>query len=155
MGGQVRQGKIGVFAFVEIVKREGLKVADQDVAGPFPLGQAVEILPGLPVGSGQIASRALLLDNQDARPEQVDEPGPVIQLADMLLVARDGPAPPSEDMEEVVVEALRLTLLVGRVLLLAGKVGSPGAHFVPRQAHGLQVSHVEHIESILGDCGLR
>ena len=134
-----------MLAFVEIVKREALKVADQDVAWPVPFGQGIEILPGLPVGAGQIAARALLLHDQDARPEQVDEPGLVIQLAHMLLVARDGPPPHSENLEERVVEALRFTLLVGRVLPLAGKVGSPGAHFVPRQAHGLQGFLIETV----------
>ena len=73
----------------------------------------------------------------------------------MLLVARDGPPPHSENLEERVVDSLRLTLLVGRVLPLVGEAGGSGAHLVPGQAHGLQVSQVEHIESILGDCGLR
>ena len=59
--------------------------------------------------------------------------------------SRSLPPPHSENLEERVVEALRLTLLVGRVLPLAGKVGSPGAHFVPRQAHGLQGFLIETV----------
>ena len=50
VGGQVRERKGGDLALVEIVKLEGLKIADQDEAGAVALRQRVEILPGLPVG---------------------------------------------------------------------------------------------------------
>ena len=45
---QVRQGERSLLALVQIVKLEALEVADQDIARPFPLGQAVEIILGLP-----------------------------------------------------------------------------------------------------------
>ena len=138
VGGQVRQGERDAFALVEIMELEGLKVANQNVAGPFPLGQAIEILPGLPVGIFEVASLALLLDDQDARPEQVDEPGAVIQLLYMFFVARHGTPPYIENLEELVVEALCLTLLVGRVPPLGSECGSAGAHLIPGQAHGLK-----------------
>ena len=70
----------------------------------------------------------MIIDDQDARPEQVDEPGLVIQLAYMLLIARNGPAPHTEDLEERVIEALRLTLLVGCIPPLVGESGSAGTH---------------------------
>ena len=57
---------------------EGLEVAHQDAARALPFRQRVEILPGLFVGCRQVAPGALLLDDQDARPEQVDEPGAVV-----------------------------------------------------------------------------
>ena len=117
------------------MKLEGLEVARQDVAGAFVLRKRVEILPGLTVGAGEIAPGALLLDDQDARPEQVHEPRPVVQLAHMLLVARDGTALHPEDLEEVVVEALRLALLVGRVGPRVRKFCRPHANFVPGQPH--------------------
>ena len=68
----------------------------------------------------------------------------------MLFVTRDGTPPHIEDLEERVVEALRFTLLVGRVPPLVSEFGGAGTNFVPGQAHGLRVSHVEHIEIILG-----
>ena len=147
---QVRQGERSLLALVQIVKLEAPEVADQDIARPFPLGQAVEILPGLPVGDFEIAPFALLLDDQDARPEQVDEPGAVIQLLHMRFVARDGTSPYTGNLEELVVEALRLTLLVGCVLPLVSESGSADTNFVPGQAHGLKAFHVEHVEIILG-----
>ena len=88
MGGQIPERELDLLPLVEIVKLEGLEVADQDVAGAFALWERVEILPGLIVGSGEIAAGALLLDDQDTRPEQVDEPRTIIELGDVLLVAR-------------------------------------------------------------------
>ena len=65
-------------SLVQIVKLKGLEVAHQDVARAVALGQRVEILPGLFVGSLEVASRALLLDEQHAWPEQVDEARAVV-----------------------------------------------------------------------------
>ena len=53
------------------------------------------------------------------------------------LVARDAPPPHPEHVEEGVVEALRLALLVGRIPPLIGEGGGTSANLVPRQAHGL------------------
>ena len=122
VAGQVLEREGGGLPLAQIMKLKGLEVACQNVARLVPLGERVEILPGLTVGAGQIAPGALLLDDQDARPEQVDEPGAVVGLLHMFLVARDGPAPDPEHLEEVVVEALRLALLVGRVPPLLGEV---------------------------------
>ena len=72
-----------------------------------------------------------------------DEARAVVQLRDMRLVARDVPTPHPEHVEEGVVEALRLTLLVGRVLPVFGEGGGADANLVPRQAHGLQRFLVE------------
>ena len=134
---QVHERESGLLPLVQIVKLEGLEVADQDAAGPVPLGQGVEILPGLPIGAGKIAPGALLLDDQDARPEQVDVAVRVVETLYVLFIARDGPALDPEYLKEVVVEALRLALLVGRVPPLLGEGGGAGANLVPRQAHSI------------------
>ena len=77
-------------------------------------GQGVDVVAGLLVGAGEVAPGAFLLDDQDAGPEQVDEAAPVVQLRHVRFVARHGAALDPEYLEEVVVEALRLALLVGR-----------------------------------------
>ena len=135
VAGQFREREGDGLPLVEIVKLEGLEVAHEDVARAVALGQRVEILPGLSVRPAEIAPGALLLDDQDARPEQVDEPRTVVELGDMLLVAGDGLAADIEDLEEVVVEALRLALLVGRVPPLLREGRGAHADLVPRQAH--------------------
>ena len=59
----------------------------------------------------------------------------------MLLVAGYRAPPDAENIEELVVEALRLALLVRRVPPLVGESGGTGTNFVPGQAHGLKVFH--------------
>ena len=49
----------------------------------------------------------------------------------MLLVARDGTSLFPKNLEEVVVEALRLTPLVDRVPPLFSECGGVGTNFVP------------------------
>ena len=55
----------------------------------------------------------------------------VVQLGDVRLVAGDRTAPCPEDMEEVVIEALRLAFLIGRLPPLVGEGGGTGANLVP------------------------
>ena len=69
MRGQVREGEDDNLPLVQIVKLEGLEVAHQDVSRAVALGQRVEILSGLSIGLAEIASGALLLDDEDTRPE--------------------------------------------------------------------------------------
>ena len=139
VGVQLGEGKGGGVSFVEVVQLEGLEVADQDVAGALVLRQGIDVGPGLLVGAGEVAPGAFLLDDQDAGPEQVDEPPAVIQLRHVRLIARDGAALDSEYPEEVVVEALRLALLVGRLPPLVGEGGGTDANLVPGQAHGVSL----------------
>ena len=117
------------------MKLEGLEIAHQDVARTVAIGQRVEILPGLPVRFVEIAPGALLLDDQHAWPEQIDKAPAVAELGDMLLVACDGSAADIEHLEEIVVEALRLALLVCRVPPRLGEGRGAHAHLVPREAH--------------------
>ena len=105
MRGQVRQRELDNLPLVEIVKLEGLEVAHQDEAWALTLGQRVEILPGLCVGSAEITPRALLYDDQYARPEQVDEAGAIVEVGDMRLVTRDVPPPHPEHVEEGVADS--------------------------------------------------
>ena len=119
----------------EVAEFEVLEIADQDVAGLLVFREGIEIAAGLLVGLLQIAPGALLLDDQDARPEEVDESARVVELPHVLLVAGHGlPAHP-EDAEEVVVEALGLALLVVGVRPLPGEGRRSDADLVPGQAH--------------------
>ena len=114
---------------------ESLEVADQDVSRALVLWQDIEIFPGLLVGFVQIASGALLLDDENTRPEQVDEPRAVVQLRDTLLVAGNASPLDPEYLKEVVVETLRFSLLVARLAPLSCKGSGAGTDLVPGQAH--------------------
>ena len=133
--GQVGEGEAGLLAFVAVEQLERLEVAQQLVAGAFPFGQRVEVGAGLLASGGQVTAGALLLDQQHARPEQVDEAGRVVEPVDVLLVPGDGTALDAEDLEERVVEALGLALLVRGVGPLAGEVAGAGADLVPGKPH--------------------
>ena len=133
--GQVREGEAGFFAFLPVEQLERLEIAQQLVAGTIPFGQRVEVRAGLLARGGQVTAGALLFDQQHARPEQVDEAGGVVEPLDVLLVPCNGASLDAEDLEERVVEALRLALLIRGAGPLAGEVGGAGADLVPGQAH--------------------
>jgi len=132
---QVGEREAGLLAFVAVEKLERLEVAEKLEAGPVPFRQRVEVRTGLIAGGDEIAPGALLLDQQDAGPEQVDEAGRVVEALDVFLVAGDGAPPNAEDVEELVVEALGLALLVGGVSSLAREVGGARPDLVPRKPH--------------------
>ena len=119
MLGEIREREGDRFALVEIVELEGLKVADQNVPRLVALGERIEVLPRLIVGLGQIASLALLLDEQDPGPEQIDEAVAVVELRDVRFVARDATSAYAEDVEELVVEALCVSGFVGGIVPFA------------------------------------
>ena len=103
------------------MKLKGLKITHQDVAGLVSFGQGVEVFARLSVGSSQIAALAFLLHEQDAGPEQVDVAVGIIQPPYVLLIARDGAALDAEDMEEIVIETLRLALFIRRAPPMRGR----------------------------------
>ena len=131
VAGQVGQGEARLAALIAVEQRERLEVAQELIAGPGVFGQGVEIRPGLLARGVQAAAGALLFDQQHAGPEQVDVAVGVVEPFDVLFVARDRAPLHPEDLEEVVVEALRLALLVGRVPPLLGKGRGADAHLVP------------------------
>ena len=139
VGRQVRKCEGGCFTLVQIVKLKGLEVADQNVAGTLILRQGVEVFSGLVIGSVEVAAGAFLLNDKDARPEQVNEPRPVIQLFHVLFVPGYGATFDTENLEEIIVEALRLAFFVARGCPLAGKGCGSSAYFVPGQSHDVSL----------------
>ena len=142
MGGQIGKRKALVFPRIEVVELDTLEVTDQDVARPLALRQGVNIFPGLPIGSLEVAPGALLFNNEDARPEQVNKARPVIQLFHVLFVPGYGAAFDTENLEEIIVEALRLAFFVARGCPLTGKGCGSGAYFVPGQSHDVSLMAV-------------
>ena len=53
------------FVLVEVAELEGLEVADEEVARPVALWERIEVLERLVLGSREVPSCALLLDEQD------------------------------------------------------------------------------------------
>ena len=123
--GRSARGEAGLLAFVPVEKLERLEVAEKLEAGALPFRQRVEVRAGLLTCGGQVASGALLLDQQDAGPEQIDEAGGVVEPPDAFLVPRHVAAALAEDLEELIVEALGLALLVRGVGPFTGEAGGP------------------------------
>ena len=103
---KVGEREAGLLALVAVDQLERLEIAQQLEARAVPLRKRVEVRAGLIACGGQVAPGALLLDQQDAGPEQVDEAGGVVEPFDVFLVPRHGAPSDAEDIEEVVVEAL-------------------------------------------------
>lgn len=89
------------------MKLEGLEVAHEDAGRAAALGKRIETLHVLSVSLAEITPSAVMLDDQDARPEQVDETRAVGELGDMLLVTCRGLAWDIEHLEGIIATALR------------------------------------------------
>ena len=128
---EVGEGEARGSLFVEVLEFEGLEVAEQEEPGSFAFRECVEILEGLLACFGQAASGAFLLNKEHTWPEQVDVSVSVVQLRDVCLVPSDASSADVEDLEELVVEALGVLLLVGGVVPLVRERGGAGADFIP------------------------
>ena len=106
---QVRKREPTGLPLFQIVELERLEIAHQYVTRPIDLRERIKVTASLIVCYGQVAAGAFLLDYQDAKPEQVDETRPVVQLRYMFLIACNPSPPNAEHLEEVVVEALGLS----------------------------------------------
>ena len=74
--GEFRERKGDRFVLVEVGELEGLEVADEEVARFVALWERIEVLERLVAGSREVPPGALLLDEQDPGPEQIDgQPG--------------------------------------------------------------------------------
>ena len=136
IGLEVLEQESPLAVLLQIEQVPALEVAGQDVARAVALQQPVIIIERLVARLAQVQSRRLLLDDQGARPEQVDEALLVAgQVADTLLVSRDLTAADAEAIEEFVVECLGFALLVTCILVLLGKGGGAGADFGPLETH--------------------
>jgi hypothetical protein len=99
--------------FLQVEQVPALEVAGQNVSWPLRLREPVVVIKGLVARLAKIETGGLLLDDERARPEQVDEALLVArQVLDPLLIGGDLAAADAEAIEEVVVEGLGLALLV-------------------------------------------
>ena len=70
---QVRERESGLLPLVAVKQLEGLEVTEQLKPGLVPFRQGVEVGARLNAGLLQVPTCALLFDQQDTGPEQVDE----------------------------------------------------------------------------------
>ena len=104
--GERGESEAPILAFVQIAQFKALKVAQQQKAGAIGLAESVEVGVGLGSGLRQTASRALLLHQQAARPEEIDVAVRRVQLRHLRFEAGDAAAADAEDLKKLVPEGL-------------------------------------------------
>ena len=97
---QIGQSKCDLVAFFQIIKLEGMKVAQQDVAREVAVPQPGKIVQRLRLGLFEVSASALLLNEKDALPEKVNETALVAKVLDRLLEARDAAHRDAENIEK-------------------------------------------------------
>ena len=80
----------------------------------------------------QIPASAFLLNQKNTFPEQVYIAAPVTKPADRLFKAANASYSHVEDLEELLIEKLRLTLLIAVTLPTFGKCSGALSDLVPR-----------------------
>jgi hypothetical protein len=119
----------------QVVQAEGDEVADDDVARQVAFLDAGEIVQRLGKGAVEALAARLLLHQQHAGPEQVDEPLSAAVLLDRVLEGGDALVGDAEDFEEGDPERLGLARFVGGVGPFARKGHRAGLDLVPGQRH--------------------
>src|SRR5450759_3637927 len=97
--------------------------------------EAGKVVKGLFLGAREIPASILLLDEEHALPEQVDESSFCTKLLDGFLEAGDAPAGDAENLEKLIVEGLAFATFVMGILPFLGKAGSASSDLVPTEAH--------------------
>ena len=125
---------------VPVAQHPCLKVARQDEARLLILRNALQIVERLQLRLAQVEPRALLLDQQRAGPEGVDEAVAIVRQPDSTLVIGELAAIDAEHLKEVVVEGLRLAALIAGVLPLLAERPRAAPDLVPPQPHAFSLT---------------
>jgi len=118
---QLTQRKTRTSVFLQVVQFKDLKIADQQVSGELVFLQSREIVQSLSLPSTEIVSCALLFDNKDPFPKQIDEASLVAQQLHGFFVARDTAPAHAENLEKLVVKGLSFALFVVGVAPFVGE----------------------------------
>ena len=132
---QFRQGKFVGLVLIQIVEPEPGEVGDQHVARQVALLQPRKIVQRLPERPIQILAARLVLDQQHAFPQQINETARAVGLFDRSLERRHPPPSHPENGEEAIPEAFGLGILGCCVVPIAGKGQGAVFNFVPGQGH--------------------
>jgi hypothetical protein len=102
--------KVELVVGLEIVEGEALEVGEEDVAGDLVASsdglEVLDVVECLGFGGFEAGSSGLMLDEELALPEEIDEPVGPAQAADRFFKGGDGAARDIEDLEEFVPKGL-------------------------------------------------
>ena len=136
----VEKGEIALVVWFQIVERDAGKIGDDDVARDFVAAafarEVLNVAEGLRFGLAEVFATALVFDENDAAPEEVDV---AVVAGDSLyrfLEAGDGAARDAENIEKFVPEGLLFGLFALDSGPFLGEGDGAVANFVPRKRHG-------------------
>lgn len=136
---QLRELEVDLLVRFEVMQAEAREIGDEDVSRQVTLGQAFEVIGRLREGRIEILTRALVLDEEHALPEQVDASAPELPAGtgdlDLLLEHRNALAVDAEHGEEAVPEALRLGALGALAFPFAREGERARLDLVPGEGH--------------------
>ena len=136
----VEEREVALVVGLQIVDGDAGEVGEDDVAGDFLLAtladEIADVAEGLGLRLAEVATEALVFDQQDAGPEEVDEAAVAGDLLDRLLKAGHELATQAEDLEELVPEGLLVGGLPRGARPFAGEADGVLADFVPTDGHG-------------------
>lgn len=108
-------------------------------SGIFPVppfaGQVLKVAKGLGFGLAQILAKGFVLDQHNARPEQVNQAVCAGDPFDRHLKAGDGPAGDAKDLKELVPERPLFRALAFGTRPVPRKPDRVVADFIPRNRH--------------------
>lgn len=120
------------------------KVGDDDIAGYFVkaafVNQVLNVAEGLGFRLAEVFPEALVLDKNNAGPEQIDVAVLTGDFLDRLFEAGNGAAADSEHVEEFVPEGLLLAALASDAGPLFREGDSAVADFIPGKWHGRMIA---------------
>jgi len=106
----LEQRRVRVLLRLQIVEGDAVEIREDQPAGNLAVApsvlEAADVVHALGVGLAEIGPGRLVLHEQPARPEQVNEPPVAGKFFDRLLEGGDGAAADAKDVEEVVPEGL-------------------------------------------------
>src|SRR6185437_463093 len=121
----IQQGQWALVIRLKVVQGDASKIRDNYVARNFIFaaftGQVVYITKCLRLGLAKVLSKTLVLDEQDARPEEVNVTILSGKILNRLFKAGDNAAADSEDVEEFIPVSLLFSLFFFNAPILLKK----------------------------------
>jgi hypothetical protein len=128
----------------QVMQSDAGEVRDDDVPRNFFLAsfaqEVMDIREGLRFSRTKVLASALVFDEEDAGPEEVDECEIAREFADGLLEARDGATTDPEGLEELVPESLLVGCLAPCARPVTGETDCVLSDLVPGNRHAQESS---------------
>jgi len=122
-------------AFIQVVELERLEITQQKVPRQLCVLEPGKILQSLGLGRNEAPARALLLDQEQTLPEEINESALFAKQPDGFFEAGYATDRYAEHVKEVLVEELRLALFVPMSGPFVGKTRSTRSNLIPGKSH--------------------